>query len=74
MPRVERWLRRALTVMGGFIAGAGVLTVLLAVSPVVPRKRRTVVMLGIAGLLTSRDYDGDELSARLRFQVATFAT
>lgn len=52
MPGLERWLRRVFTVMGGFISGAGLLTIFVAVSPVALRKRATAVILAIAGLLT----------------------
>ena len=32
MPGLERWLRRVFTVMGGFMTGAGVLTIFVAMN------------------------------------------
>ena len=51
VPGLERWLHRVFTVMGGFIAGAGVLTIFLAARPVM-HKRWTLGALALAGLLT----------------------
>ena len=51
-PGLESWLQKVFTVMGGFIAGAGVLTILMA-SMVMPRRLKgTSWALGLAGALT----------------------
>jgi predicted membrane channel-forming protein YqfA (hemolysin III family) len=51
-PGLERWLHRVFTVMGGFIAGAGVLTIFVAVNARAARKRWTCAVLALAGLFT----------------------
>ncbi len=52
LPHVASWLRNVFTVMGGFIAGCGVLVVFVSVR-VVPRcAKGTGVALGVTGLLT----------------------
>jgi predicted membrane channel-forming protein YqfA (hemolysin III family) len=51
-PGLERWLHRVFTVMGGFIAGAGVLTIFVAVNARAARKRWTCAVLAFAGLFT----------------------
>src|SRR5215213_2661044 len=52
VPGLERWLRRVFAVMGGFMAGAGVLTVFVAAGAVPMRARGTGSALTAAGLLT----------------------
>lgn len=51
-PHLGSWLRNVFTVMGGFIAGCGVLTVFLGVRAVPQRIPGTGTALGCAGLLT----------------------
>lgn len=41
LPRLERWLSQVFRVMGGFMAGAGALTVFVAATAVPPRNRGT---------------------------------
>lgn len=52
LPGLERWLGRVFTVLGGFMAGAGVLTVFVALSTTVTRPRGTSRALALSGLLT----------------------
>ncbi len=52
LPGLERWLRRVFTVMGGFITGAGVLTIFVAMRAAITRERWTGVVLALAGLFT----------------------
>jgi hypothetical protein len=51
VPGLAAWLGKVFTVMGGFMAGAGVLTVYLARS-VLPSRREAAVALGVSGALT----------------------
>lgn len=51
-PGLEAWLSIVFTVMGGFMAGAGVLTVFLARTAMPARLRGTGWVLGLAGLPT----------------------
>ena len=51
-PRLERWLSRVFGVMGGFMAGAGVLTGFVAATAIPTRHRGTGAALALAGLLT----------------------
>lgn len=51
-PGLEAWLRIVFTVMGGFMAGAGVLTVFLARTAVPARLRGTGWAIVLAGLPT----------------------
>ena len=51
MPGLERWVHRVLTVMGGFMTGAGVLTISVAINGAV-REKRTWIVLALAGLFT----------------------
>jgi hypothetical protein len=51
-PGLEAWLRIVFTVMGGFMAGAGVLTVFLARAAVPVRLRGTGWTITLAGLTT----------------------
>ena len=52
LPGLERWLGHVFNVMGGFMAGAGVLTVFLAAALVPERRNGTAVVLALAGLAT----------------------
>jgi hypothetical protein len=52
MPGLERWLRRVFTVMGGFMTGAGMLTILAALKASAVREKRTWIVLALAGLFT----------------------
>ena len=52
MPGLERWLHRVFTVMGGFMAGAGVLTIFVAMNPSAAREKWTWIVLALAGLST----------------------
>ena len=51
-PGLEAWLRIVFTVMGGFMVGAGVLTVFLARTAVPTRLRGTGWAVALAGLPT----------------------
>ncbi len=51
-PGLEAWLQKVFTVMGGFMAGAGVLTVLVATVAMPLRAKGTSWALAIAGALT----------------------
>ena len=51
VPGLENWLKRVFTVMGGFMAGAGVLTVLLATTMRL-RLRGTSWAMALSGALT----------------------
>ena len=52
LPGLERWLQRVFIVMGGFMAGTGVLTVFVARAAMPSRLRGTSLALGLAGALT----------------------
>jgi hypothetical protein len=52
VPGLERWLNEVFRVMGGFIAGAGALTLLVARSNFVVRDRWNWLALAFAGALT----------------------
>ncbi|MEO5676567.1 MAG: hypothetical protein ABIQ84_03395 [Usitatibacter sp.] len=52
LPELERWLSRVFGVMGGFMAGAGALTVFVAITAVPARSRGTGATLALVGLLT----------------------
>ena len=51
-PGLEGWLKKVFTVMGGFMAGAGVLTVLVATVAMPVRLKNTSWALAVAGVLT----------------------
>ena len=51
VPGLENWLKRVFTVMGGFMAGAGVLTVFLATTMRL-RLRGTFSAMALSGALT----------------------
>ena len=52
VPGLERWLRNVFGVMGGFMAGTGVLTVLAATVVLPLRLRGTSWAIALVGLLT----------------------
>ena len=51
-PHLASWLRNVFTVMGGFMAGCGVLTIFVGVRAVPQSLYGTGIALGCAGLLT----------------------
>ncbi|MGQ3052956.1 MAG: hypothetical protein ACT6S0_14335 [Roseateles sp.] len=51
-PELERWLGKVFTVMGGFMAGAGVLVVFIARTLLPVRARGTATTLAVAGFFT----------------------
>ena len=52
LPHLASWLRNVFTVMGGFIAGCGVLIVFVSVQAIPQYLQGTSTALGCAGLLT----------------------
>ena len=52
VPGLEGWLRKVFTVMGGFMAGTGVLTVFVATVAMPLRLSGTPWALGVSGALT----------------------
>jgi len=52
MPGLEGWLHRVFTVMGGFMTGAGVLTILAAMKASAAREKWIWMALALAGLFT----------------------
>ena len=52
LPHLAPWLRNVFTVMGGFIAGCGVLIIFVGVRAVPQSLRGTGIALACAGLLT----------------------
>lgn len=52
IPGLERWTNRVFTVMGGFMMGSGVLTILAAMNASAMREKRTWIFLMLAGLFT----------------------
>jgi hypothetical protein len=52
VPGLESWLQRVLTVMGGFMAGAGVLTVFVATVAMPRRLKGTSWAIAFSGALT----------------------
>lgn len=52
MPGLEGWLHRVFTVMGGFMTGAGLLTILVAMNASAAREKSTWIVLALAGLFT----------------------
>ena len=52
VPGLENWLKRVFTVMGGFMASAGVLTVFLATTTLRLRPRGTSWAMALSGALT----------------------
>jgi hypothetical protein len=52
LPGLERWTHRVFTVMGGFMTGAGLLTILMAMKTPALREKWTWIVLAVAGLFT----------------------
>ena len=52
VPGIEIWLEKVFTVMGGFMAGAGVLTVFVATVAMRSRLKGTSWAIALAGVLT----------------------
>ena len=52
VPGLESWLKKVFTVMGGFMAGAGVLTVFVATVALPPRLKGTSWAIALSGALT----------------------
>ena len=52
VPGLESWLKKIFTVMGGFMAGAGVLTVFVATTAMPARLKGTSWAMALAGVLT----------------------
>lgn len=52
VPGLGLWARRVFTVMGGFMAGSGVLTILVAMKASARRERWTWIGLALAGIFT----------------------
>ncbi|MDO8777234.1 MAG: hypothetical protein Q7K57_52690 [Burkholderiaceae bacterium] len=50
LPGLERWLSHVFVVMGGFMAASGLLTISLALTAVVARRRGIGIVLLLAGL------------------------
>jgi hypothetical protein len=52
IPGLERWAHRVFTVMGGFMTGAGLLTILVAMNASAGRAKWTWIVLVLVGLFT----------------------
>ncbi|MBC7876356.1 MAG: hypothetical protein H7Y59_04220 [Anaerolineales bacterium] len=52
IPGLERWTNHVFTVMGGFMMGSGLLTILAAMNASDMREKRTWIFLMLAGLFT----------------------
>ena len=52
VPGLARWLHRVFTVMGGFITGAGLLTIFAVANASALRQRWSWIILALAGLFT----------------------
>jgi len=52
IPGLESWLHRVFTVLGGFMTGAGLLTILVAMNASAAREKWTWIALALAGLFT----------------------
>jgi hypothetical protein len=51
-PGIERWLHQVFAVMGGFMMGAGTLTIFVMMSASRARKRWTLAVAALAGVFT----------------------
>ena len=51
-PGLQRWLHRVFTVMGGFMAGAGMSTILIATNVSFVEQKWTLIVLASIGLFT----------------------
>ena len=58
VPGLEAWLQKVFTVMGGFMAGAGVLTVFVATAAMPLRLKGTVWVVGAPAIGHGRDSSG----------------
>jgi len=52
LPGLERWTHRVFTVMGGFMTGAGVLTIFVTLTASAAGERWTWSVLALAGIFT----------------------
>jgi len=52
VPGLERWTHRVFIVMGGFIAGTGVLTISVAMTASFRKEKSTRIGLAVAGIFT----------------------
>ena len=52
VPGLQQWTQRVFTVMGGFMAASGLLTIKVALHSYAVRTRSSQVVLAIAGVLT----------------------
>lgn len=52
VPTIDAWLKKVFTVMGGFMAGAGVLTLFVAVVAMPSRMKGTSRAVALSGVLT----------------------
>ena len=52
LPGLERWTHRVFTVMGDFMTGVGLLTILVAMNASAVRGKWTWIVLAVAGLFT----------------------
>ena len=52
LPGLENWLTKVFTVMGGFMAGTGVLTVFVATMAMPPRLKGASWTIALSGVLT----------------------
>ena len=52
VPTINAWLKKVFTVMGGFMAGAGVLTLFVAVVAIPSRMKGTAWAVALSGVLT----------------------
>jgi hypothetical protein len=52
IPGLEGWTNRVFTVMGGFMMGSGLLTILAVMNISAMREKQTLIFLALAGLFT----------------------
>lgn len=67
IPGLERWLGRVFSVMGGFMAAAGALTVFVAATAAPARSRGAGPILALAGLFTVAMMSATNFRHRLGF-------
>lgn len=68
VPGLDGWLKRVFAVMGGFMAGAGVLTVFVAVVVMPLRMKGTSWAVALTGLLTVALMSGMNFALRSDFR------
>ena len=73
LPHLASWLRNVFTVVGGFMAGCGVLTILVGAHAVPQRLQGTGTALGCAGLLTVATMSGTNFVLDSDFKWLLFA-